>query len=78
MPTPPSLRQIAAEWADCTRCGLCKDRKNVVLGHGSAKAGIMLVGEAPGAEEDEYGWPFIGPSGDVLTQLLGNAGLTGR
>lgn len=50
----------------------------MVLGAGSKKARIMVVAEGPGEEEDKYGWPFIGKSGDVLTQLLHDVGLLNR
>jgi DNA polymerase len=50
----------------------------VVLGAGSKKARVMIVSEAPGDEEDKYGWPFIGQAGDIITQLLHDAGLLAR
>ena len=50
----------------CTKCDLCKTRKNVVFSSGSITAKIMVIGEAPGAEEDETGLPFVGRSGQMV------------
>jgi uracil-DNA glycosylase family 4 len=60
----------------CTRCELSASRTQVVFGAGNADADLMLVGEAPGAEEDRQGLPFVGRSGALLTQLLEEAGLS--
>lgn len=57
-------------WLTCTKCGLHKMRKQVVLGRGNLKAKIMFVGEGPGPTEDVRGEPFIGPAGDMLNQFL--------
>lgn len=54
----------------CRKCHLYKYRKNAVPGEGSAKLGVMLVGEAPGASEDEQGRPFVGAAGNILTETL--------
>jgi len=54
----------------CTECPLHAYRKQVVPGHGSIKANIMLIGEAPGREEDEQGVPFVGRAGKHLDLLL--------
>ena len=56
--------------ADCTRCGLCETRHSVVFGQGAAHAEVMLVGEGPGANEDEQGLPFVGKSGQLLDHYL--------
>ena len=64
------------EHAACTRCELAPFRKNVVGGHGSVSADIMLVGEAPGRAEDEHGLPFVGPAGALLDRLLARAALS--
>lgn len=69
------LSTIAQEVRVCTRCGLYKGRQNTVPGEGSEKARIMLVGEAPGREEDIQGRPFVGRSGRILDEILENAGL---
>ncbi len=60
----------------CTRCALSGSRTQVVFGAGNADADLMLVGEAPGAEEDRQGLPFVGRSGALLTQMLEEAGLS--
>lgn len=56
--------------ADCTRCGLCETRHNVVFGVGNEDADIMLVGEGPGEQEDLKGQPFVGPAGKLLDDML--------
>ncbi len=56
--------------ADCTRCGLCETRHNVVFGIGSESADIMFVGEGPGEQEDLRGEPFVGPAGKLLDDML--------
>jgi len=56
--------------ADCRACGLCKERKQAVLGVGDAKADWLFVGEGPGAEEDERGEPFVGAAGKLLDAIL--------
>lgn len=62
--------QLKATCADCTRCGLCETRHNVVFGVGNEKADIMLVGEGPGEQEDLQGIPFVGPAGKLLDDML--------
>ena len=54
----------------CTRCGLCETRKNVVFGVGREDADIMFVGEGPGEQEDLKGEPFVGPAGKLLDDML--------
>jgi DNA polymerase len=72
-----------AEWEEfrrqvlgCTRCGLCRGRTQVVFGVGSLTAPLMLVGEAPGADEDRQGEPFVGKSGQLLTRVLRELGVS--
>ena len=55
----------------CTACELSKTRINVVVGSGSGKSGILVLGEAPGKDEDLVGLPFIGKSGHVLDKVFG-------
>lgn len=55
---------------DCTRCGLCETRHNVVFGIGNETADIMFVGEGPGEQEDLQGIPFVGPAGRFLDEML--------
>lgn len=59
----------------CTLCELHKTRTNAVPGEGPENADIMLIGEAPGYNEDQQGRPFVGDAGDILTDLLEKAGL---
>ncbi len=66
---------LQAEVAACRRCGLCESRRNTVFGTGPATARWMLIGEAPGAEEDTRGEPFVGAAGQLLTQMRAAAGL---
>ena len=54
----------------CTKCGLSKTRKSVVFGNGPVPCDLMLIGEAPGADEDEQGLPFVGRAGKLLTDIL--------
>lgn len=60
----------------CLGCGLAATRKRAVFGEGPERPGCLLVGEAPGATEDETGRPFTGRSGKFLTDLLEEAGLS--
>lgn len=55
---------------ECTACSLCQSRNSVVFGSGNATADILIVGEAPGFEEDQQGLPFVGPAGQLLTKML--------
>jgi DNA polymerase len=64
------LEPVAAEVRSCTRCGLCETRTQAVPGVGSAASGIVFVGEAPGAEEDRRGEPFVGRAGELLTKII--------
>jgi len=66
-----------ADWAaliaacnQCTRCGLCETRNNVVFGIGNENADILFVGEGPGEQEDLQGIPFVGPAGKLLDDML--------
>jgi DNA polymerase len=63
----PALKQAVVA---CTACGLCKTRKNTVFGVGDERAEWLLVGEAPGAEEDARGEPFVGQAGRLLDNML--------
>lgn len=64
------LQALQQECLACRRCGLCETRHSVVFGQGSAHAEVMLVGEGPGANEDEQGLPFVGKSGQLLDHYL--------
>jgi len=65
-----SLTAVRAAVARCTRCGLYKTASNPVPGEGSSTARLVCVGEAPGANEDEQGKPFVGAAGQLLTKIL--------
>src|ERR1700753_1213728 len=60
---------------DCRRCDLWKQATQAVVGEGPPAAGVMLVGEQPGDEEDKRGHPFVGPAGRVLHSAMLEAGL---
>jgi DNA polymerase len=64
------LEQVAREVNGCTLCGLCETRTRAVPGSGTATSGIVFVGEAPGAEEDRQGLPFVGRAGELLTRMI--------
>ena len=59
----------------CTHCPLSRTRHQPVMGRGSRQADLMLIAEAPGAQEDKQGIPFVGKSGDILDRLLRDCGL---
>ncbi len=65
-----SLKTIENAVAKCTRCRLYKTATNPVPGEGSPKSRLVCVGEAPGANEDATGRPFVGPAGNLLTKIL--------
>ena len=69
-PTLNSLDSVVKAIATCTRCPLYSTAKNPVPGEGNPKAEFMLVGEAPGATEDETGRPFVGQAGQLLEKIL--------
>jgi DNA polymerase len=64
------LVEVYREASGCTLCPLHETRTKVVFGAGNSDADLMFVGEAPGAEEDRQGLPFVGRAGGLLTQLL--------
>ena len=66
---------LEQECRDCYECALCEKRRNVVFGIGNECAEIMLVGEGPGASEDEQGIPFVGRAGQLLDDMLALIGL---
>src|SRR5947208_4121312 len=70
------LVEIYKEASVCTKCPLSETRTNVVFGSGDADADLMFVGEAPGAEEDRQGLPFVGRAGALLTELLEGIGMS--
>jgi DNA polymerase len=79
---PTAQKRAEREWIElkqavpaCTACGLHKTRTQTVLGVGDENADWMLVGEAPGAEEDRLGEPFVGQAGRLLDNMLAAIGL---
>ena len=86
---PQALRDQARTWSaktkleylrqqnigDCQRCSLAKGRRNIVFGIGNPEAGLMFVGEGPGADEDRLGEPFVGRAGERLTRWIQALGL---
>ncbi|HVW33149.1 MAG TPA: uracil-DNA glycosylase, partial [Acidimicrobiia bacterium] len=73
----PELAELEATAGGCTRCALSAGRTLVVFGEGHPRAGLMVIGEGPGRDEDLAGRPFVGRSGRLLDRLLAEeAGLT--
>lgn len=70
------LKKLAAAIDKCRACELGESRMNTVPGEGSNKADIVFVGEAPGAEEDKSGQPFVGRAGKLLTKIIEAMGVT--
>ncbi len=68
--TSETLSEIRQDLGDCRRCKLAAGRKHIVFGSGNAGADLMFVGEAPGADEDEQGLPFVGRAGQLLTKII--------
>ncbi len=71
-----TLEEARTELGDCQRCGLAPLRKNLVFGEGNSRAELVFVGEAPGADEDREGRPFVGRAGQLLTKIIEAMGLT--
>lgn len=71
-----ALQKLRDEIGDCQRCKLGKGRNQIVFGAGTPLARVVFVGEAPGAEEDKQGIPFVGRAGQKLTQLIMSIGLS--
>jgi uracil-DNA glycosylase family 4 len=69
------LSEIRDEIGECARCKLSERRTNIVFGVGSARAGLMFIGEGPGADEDAQGEPFVGRAGKKLDEMIKAIGL---
>ena len=76
-PAPHASAVASMDWAElqatvaaCEACGLCRSRTQTVFGVGSTQADVMVVGEAPGEQEDRQGEPFVGPAGQLLDAML--------
>jgi len=71
-----ALRLIREDLGDCTRCPLHKQgRKQIVFGVGNPRADLMFIGEAPGADEDQQGEPFVGRAGQLLNNMIKAMGI---
>jgi DNA polymerase len=74
--TMDTIESIRAEIGECTRCPLhAQGRKQIVHTTGNFNAELMFIGEAPGADEDEQGFPFVGRAGQLLTKIIESIGL---
>ena len=71
-----SVEDIRAEIGICTRCPLWEGRTNIVHSTGNMQADLMFVGEAPGADEDIQGFPFVGRAGQLLTKIIEAIGIS--
>jgi|SRR5581483_4418756 len=71
-----ALKDLRSDIGDCKLCRLAKGRTNLVFGSGNPNADILFIGEAPGADEDMQGVPFIGRAGQLLTNMITAMGLT--
>lgn len=72
---PGKMAMLKKELSGCMKCQLGSTRKNIVFGEGNPEAGILVVGEGPGATEDETGRPFVGRSGKLLDSIFASIGL---
>jgi len=70
------FEQLREQVTACTACGLCNGRRQAVFGDGAQSARWMVVGEAPGEQEDRQGLPFVGRSGQLLDAMLASVGMT--
>ncbi len=67
---PYTLEDLKESLKECSLCRLSTTRKNIVFGEGNHDARIMFIGEGPGAVEDDTGRPFVGPAGQLLTDII--------
>lgn len=70
-----TLTEVREELGECTRCKLHRHRTQIVFGVGSPSASLVFVGEAPGADEDAQGEPFVGRAGQLLTKIIEAMGM---
>ncbi len=68
------IKDLYRDVMACRKCPLAETRTNVVFGEGNLQADVMLIGEGPGAREDQTGRPFVGPAGQLLDRMLGEVG----
>ena len=76
MQSSREFNALQEEIRQCSRCGLAAGRQHVIVGEGNPFASIMLIGEAPGREEDQIGRPFVGKSGQLLDNILEACGFS--
>ncbi|MGL4388262.1 MAG: uracil-DNA glycosylase [Brevinema sp.] len=74
-PSHPGLATLYKECLSCKACSLCESAVNLVFGEGNPDAKLMIIGEAPGADEDEQGRPFVGRAGQLLMKILHKYGI---
>jgi len=74
----PSLEKAKTVALKCKECRLCEGRTNVVFSDGPENAKLMIIGEGPGATEDEQGLPFVGRAGKMLDKVFESVGLNRR
>jgi DNA polymerase len=75
-PSEMDWEALARAVSECRACALCETRTRTVFGVGSQTAELLIIGEAPGADEDRAGEPFVGRAGQLLTRMLATIGLT--
>jgi DNA polymerase len=75
-PTSITWESLQLAVSNCRKCSLCQSRHNTVFGTGDQNARVMVIGEAPGEEEDRQGLPFVGRAGLLLNQMLLAAGFS--
>lgn len=78
MPASVDLTALQSQVASCRACGLCETRTQTVFADGVPNAPVMVVGEAPGADEDAQGLPFVGRAGQLLDKMLHAVGMGRR
>ena len=71
-----ALRAQEQKLQGCRLCKLCEGRNTIVFGSGNPEAGLVVIGEGPGADEDAQGLPFVGRAGQLLTRMLASVDLT--
>ena len=69
-----AFEELKNNISKCNNCGLCETRNNIVFGEGNIYSPLVIIGEAPGEEEDLTGRPFVGKAGELLTNILKAAG----
>jgi uracil-DNA glycosylase family 4 len=72
----PEITNLKEEIIHCTKCELSKTRNHVIFGEGNINADILIIGEAPGRDEDMQWRPFVGKSGQLLDKVLAACGFT--